>query len=99
MALRFARSGYDCAMLVETLQPSMIVMDSALAEVRDGRLVESVVRDERNLGVKVVIALGEGEEMPPREGVSLMAAPLTVEKIERLVRTCRHAADVVEEPA
>ncbi|OHB67394.1 MAG: hypothetical protein A2V70_01590 [Planctomycetes bacterium RBG_13_63_9] len=83
VVLRFARSGYESSMLVETFHPSVVVLDSALGEVRDGRLVDSIVHDERIAGVRIIIALRNRDRVAPRQGVSVMSAPFTLEKIER----------------
>lgn len=85
--LRFARCGYECSMLVQTFRPSVVVMDSALPEVRDGRLVDSIIQDERVSGTKVIIALRRGDKISPQPGVSVMPGPLGVKKIGRLVET------------
>jgi excisionase family DNA binding protein len=87
VALRFARGGYDSSILVETFHPSVVVMDSALPEVRDGRLADSMLHDERIPGVQIVIALRKGDKAEPVPGASVMRAPFTVKKIERLVQS------------
>jgi len=92
VALRFARCGYESAMLVETFHPSAVVMDSALPEVRDGRLVDSMAQDERIPGVQVIVALRPGEQMTVSPAASVMPAPFTVRKIERLVQTLERSA-------
>jgi len=86
VALRFARGGYESSMLIETFHPSVAVMDSAMPEVRDGRLVESMMQDERIPGVRIIVALRRGHTAPPDRDVSVMHAPFTATKIEKLVR-------------
>lgn len=86
LALRFARGGYETSMLIETFHPTVAVLDSAIPEVQDGRLVNSMIQDERIPGVKVIIALRKGDEAPPGREALVMPAPFTVKKIERLVQ-------------
>ena len=93
VALRFARCGYESAMLVETFHPSVVVMDSVLPEVRDGRLADSMIQDERIPGVKLIVAQRKGDKAPPGRGASVMPAPFTVKKIERLVQDLVRSAD------
>lgn len=99
VVLRLARSGYESSTVVETFHPSAVVMDSALPEMRDGRMVDSVLQDERMLGVKVIVALRKGDQMTARPGASVMPAPFTLAKIERLVQASEHGADVDESVA
>lgn len=86
VALRFARGGYESSILIGTFHPSVAVMDSAMPEVRDGRLVDSMMQDKRIPGMRIIIALRNGDEVPPRRDTSVMPAPFTVKKIERLVQ-------------
>ena len=86
VTLRFARCGYESSALVETFQPAVVVLDSALPEVRDGRLTDSMTRDPRIPGAKVIIALRERDKIRSGRGASMMPAPFSIEKIERLVR-------------
>jgi excisionase family DNA binding protein len=85
VTLRFARSGYESSTLIGTFRPAVLVMDSQLPEVREGSLLESVVRDERIPGVKVFVARREGDEEAVSElGVPTLAPPFTAERIEDL---------------
>lgn len=93
LALRFARGGYETSMLIETFHPSVAVLDSAMPEVRDGRLVDSMIQDERIPGVKVIIALRKGDNAPPGREALVMPAPFTVKKIERLVQAIVRPTD------
>jgi len=86
VVLQFARCGYECSTLVESFHPSVVVMDSGLPEVKDGRLVNSIMEDQRIPGVKVIIALRRGDQVTAPPGASVMSAPFTVRKIERLVQ-------------
>jgi len=86
LTLRFARDGYECSMLIESFYPSVAVMDSAVPEVRDGRLVDSMIQDERIPGVRMIIALRKGDKEPPGRDLMVMPAPFTAKKIERLVQ-------------
>ena len=96
VALRFARCGYDSSTLIETFHPSVVVIDSALPEMKDGRLVESMLQDERILGAKVVIAVRKGDEMMAVPGASVMTAPFTIKKIEQLVQSLELRAGATE---
>jgi excisionase family DNA binding protein len=87
IALRFAHCGYESSMLIDTFHPSIIVMDSSLPEVKDGRLIESMVRDERVLGVKVLIAQRDGNRVPVPTGVLAIEPPFGVERIEQVAQT------------
>ena len=94
VVLRFARSGYESSALAETFHPCVVVMDSALPEMQDGRLVNSIMEDERLLGAKVIIALRKGDRMTAGPGVLVMPAPFTLEKIERLIQVAEHPAAI-----
>ena len=88
VSLRFARSGYESATLIGTFRPAVAVMDSDLPEVRDGRLLESILGDERIPGVKVFVARRErDEEAVGKLAVPTLAAPFTAERIEQLVES------------
>jgi excisionase family DNA binding protein len=85
VSLRFARSGYESSTLIGTFRPAVVVMDSALPEVREGSLLDSIVNDDRIPGVKVFVARREGdEEALERLAVLTVAAPFTAERIEQL---------------
>jgi len=86
LALRFARGGYESSMLIETFRPSLAVIDSAMPEVRDGRLADSIIQDERIPGVRIIIALRKGDKVPPDLEAMVMSAPFTAKKIERLAQ-------------
>ncbi|MFH1726508.1 MAG: hypothetical protein ABII00_18000 [Elusimicrobiota bacterium] len=86
LSLRFARSGYESSAVIDAFRPAVVLMDSALAEVREGDLADSIARDDRIPGVKVLIARREGHE----SGLGGIAAPtitppFTAERIERLL--------------
>ena len=88
VSLRFAISGYESATLIGTFRPAVVVMDSDLPEVREGRLAESVARDERIPGVKVFVACREGDEKAvARLGMPTLAAPFTAKQIEQLMES------------
>jgi len=94
VALHFARGGYDSSMLIETFHPSVAVLDSAMPEVRDGRLVDSMIQDERIPGVKIIIALRKGHKAPAGREAMVMSSPFAVKKIERIVQaTLRPAGE------
>ena len=88
VALRFARSGYASATLIGTFRPALVVLDSDLPEVKDGRLLESIRGDNRIPGVKVFVAQREkDEEAVGKLAVPSLTAPFTSEQIERLVES------------
>ncbi len=91
VTLRFARSGYESATLIGTFRPAVVVMDSDLAEVREGGLLESIVRDDRIPGVRVFVAHRQGDEEAVRKlGVPTLTAPFTAEQIEQLGESVAH---------
>ena len=92
VVLRFARSGYESSSLVETFHPCAVVMDSALPEMQDGRLVNSIMEDQRMLGVKVIIAVRKGDRITAGPDALVISAPFTLQKIERLVQAAEHPA-------
>ena len=97
IVLRFARDGYESSICIEAFRPSIAVLDSAMPEVRDGRLVDSMIQDERIPGVKIIIALRKGDKVPPDREAMVMSAPFTVQKIGRFVQAIVHPATTVSE--
>jgi excisionase family DNA binding protein len=93
VTLAFARGGYETSMLVESFRPSALVLDSALPEVHEGRLAAAIGQDPRLRGTKLIIALHRGERMAVGQGASVMTAPFTIAKIERLLQPCQTPAD------
>lgn len=88
VSLKFARSGYESATLIGTFRPAVVVLDSELPEVREGSLLEAIVRDDRIPGVKVFVSLREGdEEAVGKLAVPTLAAPFTAERIEQLAES------------
>jgi DNA-binding NtrC family response regulator len=88
ISLRSARSGYESATLIGTFRPAVVVLDSDLPEVRDGRLLESLQGDDRLPGVKVFVAQREKDAGAVEKlAVPTLAAPCTAEQIERLVES------------
>ncbi|MHC4606003.1 MAG: excisionase family DNA-binding protein [Planctomycetota bacterium] len=86
IGLRFARSGYECAAIIEAFHPAVVVMDSALPEVREGTLADSIRKDERIPGVKVVVARRRGDRLPAgKVRVPAIPAPFTAKQIEQIV--------------
>ncbi len=92
VALGFARCGYESSMLVETFHPSAVVLDTTLPEVRDGRLVESMLADERIPGVKVIVAQRRSHRVTVSPDASIMRPPFTLKKIERLLQMAESPA-------
>lgn len=93
VSLHFARTGYDSSTLIGTLRPAVVVLDSELPEVVDGSLAESISKDDRIPGVKVVIAQRPGdEEAVGKLAVPTIAAPFTAELIEHLAASVTGAA-------
>jgi DNA-binding NtrC family response regulator len=88
ISLRFARSGYESATSIGTFRPAVVVMDSDLPDVRDGRLLESILGDDRIPGVKVFVARREGDAEAVGElSVPTLDAPFSAEQIEQLVES------------
>jgi len=89
--LCFAKSGYEGSALIGDSRPAVVVMDSGLAEVRDGTLSTSVVRDARIPGSKVFVARREGdEEAVERLRLPTIKAPFTAKQIEGLAEMVTH---------
>lgn len=96
VSLRFARSGYEASAAVGDLCPAVIVMDSDLAEVRDGGLPDTIRRDERVPGVGVIIACREGDELAFSDSeVPRIRAPFDARQLEEVAE---RASELVEEP-
>ncbi len=90
ISLRFARSGYEAAITIAAFHPTLVVLDSDLAEVRDGQLPESIMNDERMPGVTVIVACRRGHEVTvDRESVPAIEAPFTGRRIEELAAALR----------
>lgn len=88
LSLRFARSGYEGSVLVGTHFPAVVVMDSALPEVADGRLVEAIATDQRIPSARIFVASRKGTEARvERLGVSVIPAPFTRTHLEQIAET------------
>ena len=91
IALRFAGSGYEAAITIAAFHPSLVVLDTDLSEVRDGQLPESIMRDERMPGVKVIVASRRGHEVTvDRESAPAIEAPFSGKKLEELAVALRN---------
>jgi excisionase family DNA binding protein len=98
VVLQLARSGYESASSIGTFRPAVIVMDSDLAEVRDGSLPAAVAADERTRGTRVFVALREGHEVAlDAAAAATIAAPFTARKLEHLVERLPFAVDSAPE--
>lgn len=87
--LHFAKSGYECATIIGTFPPALVVMDSDLPEVREGQLPECIARDQRIPATVLFVACREGdEEAVEGIGVPHIAPPFTAEQIEQLAAGC-----------
>lgn len=85
ISLHFARTGYESSTLIGTLRPAVVVLDSELPDVSEGRLAESISGDDRIPGVKVFVAQRRGdEEAVGKLAVPIIAAPFTAERLEHL---------------
>lgn len=85
ISVRFARSGYEASAIISTFSPALIVLDSGLAEVRDGHLLRSLLQDDRIPGAGVAVATREGDEIPRGvQGIHTLRAPFTTKDIEAL---------------
>ncbi|NIM52698.1 MAG: excisionase family DNA-binding protein [Gemmatimonadales bacterium] len=93
VSLRFARSGYESSTLVGAFRPAVVLMDSDLPEVREGRLLDSIMHDDRVPGVKVFVAHRAGDEaVVARLAMPTIAAPITAKEIEQLADSVAHPA-------
>lgn len=97
LSLYFVRSGYECASLIGSIRPAVIILDSDLPEVREGSLLGSIRADDRIPNSVVVVACREGDEgAVSRLGVPVTIAPFTAEQLHELVarvtRPVRRAA-------
>jgi len=86
VSIRFARSGYEGSAIVSSFSPALIVLDSSLAEVRNGQLPRSMVEDDRIPGSRVMVAVRGGTRLQPFEGVQALSAPFTAGQIEKLAQ-------------
>ncbi len=87
VALRFARSGYESSSIVGACRPAVVVMDSDLPDVLDGGLPESMLRDDRIPGAKVVVACRGGDEVAVRElAMPTIEAPFDGRQLEELTK-------------
>lgn len=84
VSMRFARSGYESSAIISTFSPALVVLDSALPEVKDGHLPRSMREDERIPGTRVVVALRDGDDLPTGADLDTLGAPLTARQIETL---------------
>jgi DNA-binding NtrC family response regulator len=85
VALRFARSGYESSSIVSACRPAVVVMDSDLPDVLEGGLPESMLRDDRIPGAKVVVACRGGDEAAVRElAMPTIEAPFNGRQLEEL---------------
>jgi excisionase family DNA binding protein len=85
MSLRFARSGYESSTLMDSFRPAVVVMDSDLPEVREGLLPETIMQDDRIRGVRVFVALREGDEITVGQlSAPTIGAPFTAKQLQQL---------------
>ena len=84
VSMRFARSGYESSAIISTFSPALVVLDSALPEVRDGGLPRCIREDDRIPGTRVVVALREGDGSVPDGDIPTLGAPFTAKQIETL---------------
>jgi excisionase family DNA binding protein len=91
VSMRFARSGYEGSATISSFSPALIVIDSGLPEMKVGTLVDSLLDDERIPGSRIAVAVREGDPHPQRDGIKLLRAPFTAEKIERLAKEASRA--------
>lgn len=84
LSMHFARSGYEGSVLVGTHSPAVVVMDAALPEVREGMLLESILKDDRVPGVRVLVSLRKGARAPAgRYRVPVIPSPFGVAELEQ----------------
>lgn len=85
VSVRFARSGYEGSSIISTFSPALIIMDTDLAEVRTGLLLDSIVNDGRIPAVRVVVAARRGDK-GLFEGLPVLttSAPVTAKDVEKI---------------
>jgi len=87
VSMRFARSGYESSAIIATFSPALIILDSGVAEVREGQLPLSMLKDKRIPGARVVVALREGDRVElDGEEILTLPAPFTARDIEGLAQ-------------
>lgn len=88
VSLHFAHTGYESSTLIGTLRPAIVILDGELREISEGKLVESILKDDRVPGVNVFVAR-------KRQGDSAAAGtfavptifPFNADKVEHLVKS------------
>jgi len=85
VSIRFARSGYESSAIISTFSPALIILDSGLAEVRNGQLPTSMLADDRIPGSRVAVALREGDQVPLGDAkIPTLRAPFTAKQVQEL---------------
>ncbi|MFH1762614.1 MAG: helix-turn-helix domain-containing protein [Gemmatimonadota bacterium] len=101
VSIRFARSGYEGSAIISTFSPALIFMDSDLAEVRNGFLPDSILRDERIPAVRPVVACRKDHE-GLFDGLSILTipAPFSADEVERIAaEVARHRTNAPRDVA
>lgn len=88
VSLHFAQTGYESSTLIGTLRPAWVILDGELPEISEGKLVESVLQDDRVPGVKVFLAQERrGDSAGLRRFTVPTIVPFTAERLESLVES------------
>ncbi len=60
LELRFARNAYEASAIIHTFRPGFVVLDRAVGSAEESSLLESLARDPRIPGVRVILATRPG---------------------------------------
>ena len=67
VSFRYARSGYDASAIIAVFRPALVVLDSNVANGNQAELAEALKGDERVPGVRVLLAVREGDSSRVQE--------------------------------
>ncbi|MCP4633424.1 MAG: excisionase family DNA-binding protein [candidate division Zixibacteria bacterium] len=87
--LRIVANGYECSMVVESLRPDYVVLDSKLGMERCSVLVSNLSKDPRIPFVKIIIA-SDSTELPAECDKTIFAIiniPFSIRDLNRLIGT------------
>lgn len=88
VSLHFARTGYESSTLVGTLRPAVVILDTEHPETSEGRLMESILQDDRVPGVKVFVAQKrQGDSVAAGRFAASTIVPFTAEQLESVVES------------
>ncbi|MGD8866568.1 MAG: helix-turn-helix domain-containing protein, partial [Gemmatimonadales bacterium] len=82
VSLHFARTGYESSTLVGMLRPAVVILDGDHPETSEGKLVDSILEDDRIPGVKVLVAQERRGDSAVAGTVAVPTmAPFTAERL------------------